>query len=274
MLKFKRIAVILYFLSLALPALSMASEKQAETVDRIYADPARSRMKFTPAPNAFLVEMTRRLKPGRALDVGMGQGRNAIYLVQQGWQVTGFDLAETGVRQAREQAASLGLKLDAQVRNAADFDFGTDKWDLVVLCYVNAREWLDRVRQSVRPGGVVILEYYHRDTAKMRPMPSKDRSARNSSAFGSNELLQLFSGFRILHYEDVLGVPDWKNPWPNEEDRLVRLVAQKEGAAPDGCSWRGTPYPEGGEVCYDGKLLQCGGAGWDFGGNCVLEMNR
>ena len=62
---------------------------------------------YNPAPNAFLVEVARDLKPGRALDVGMGQGRNAIYLAQQGWNVTGVDISDEGIRQAKEQARKL-----------------------------------------------------------------------------------------------------------------------------------------------------------------------
>src|SRR2546426_936208 len=59
---------------------------------------------FSRKPNAFLVEMARQRKPGRALDVGMGQGRNSIFLAQQGWDVTGFDPADVGVRQAKAEA--------------------------------------------------------------------------------------------------------------------------------------------------------------------------
>jgi hypothetical protein len=49
---------------------------------------------FNTRPNAFLVETAKSRKPGTALDVGMGQGRNSIWLAQQGWDVTGFDPAE------------------------------------------------------------------------------------------------------------------------------------------------------------------------------------
>ena len=51
---------------------------------------------FNTSPNAFLVAVTKGLKPGRSLDVGMGQGRNTIYLAQQGWDSAGFDPAEQG----------------------------------------------------------------------------------------------------------------------------------------------------------------------------------
>jgi SAM-dependent methyltransferase len=66
---------------------------------------------FNTAPNDFLVAVTKALKAGRALDVGMGQGRNTIYLAQRGWDSVGFDPADRAVAAAREQAARLGVKI-------------------------------------------------------------------------------------------------------------------------------------------------------------------
>ena len=53
---------------------------------------------FNTSPNAFLAEMIKGVKPGRSLDVGMGQGRNTIYLAQQGWDSVGFDPADRARR--------------------------------------------------------------------------------------------------------------------------------------------------------------------------------
>jgi 2-polyprenyl-3-methyl-5-hydroxy-6-metoxy-1,4-benzoquinol methylase len=88
---------------------------------------------FNTSPNSFLVAVTKGLKPGRSLDVGMGQGRNTIYLAQQGWDSVGFDPAERAVAAAREQATKLGVKMTAQVARAEDFDWGDARWDLIVL---------------------------------------------------------------------------------------------------------------------------------------------
>src|SRR5215469_3204795 len=52
-------------------------------------------------PNAFMTTACKQLRPGHALDVCMGNGRNSIYLASHGWQVTGFDVAETGLSAAR-----------------------------------------------------------------------------------------------------------------------------------------------------------------------------
>jgi hypothetical protein len=56
------------------------------------------RPRFNVMPNAFLVQMAEPRQPGTALDVGMGQGRNSLWLARQAWQVTGFDPATQGPR--------------------------------------------------------------------------------------------------------------------------------------------------------------------------------
>src|SRR5437016_8333708 len=80
--------------------------------------------RFNIKPNAFLMEIAKTRKPGTALDVGMGQGRNSIWLAQQGWDVTGFDPAEKAVALAQETARKLGVNLKTEVKGIEDFDFG------------------------------------------------------------------------------------------------------------------------------------------------------
>jgi hypothetical protein len=62
--------------------------------DRTYASP---KPRFNTAPNALLVEAVAERRPGSALDVHMGQGRNAVFLAAKGWRVTGFDFSAEGV---------------------------------------------------------------------------------------------------------------------------------------------------------------------------------
>ena len=107
--------------------------------------------------STYRVEMTRQRKPGRALDVGMGQGRNSIFLAQQGWDVTGFDPADVGVRQANAEADRLGLKIHADITTFEQFDFGEDRWDLIVLTYEPTKAIAPKVGRALRPGGAVIV---------------------------------------------------------------------------------------------------------------------
>jgi SAM-dependent methyltransferase len=171
---------------------------------------------FNRQPNAFLVRITRNVRPGTALDVGMGQGRNAIYLAQQGWTVTGFDPAEQAVAAAQAQAANLGVKLTAVPVDDSHFDFGKDRWDLIVLSYVGAREFVARVHDSLKPGGMVVVEAFHRDATKNSPIGG-------AVVFDTNELLKLFEHFRVVHYEDVEDVADFGM----QKVRVVRLAAEK-----------------------------------------------
>jgi SAM-dependent methyltransferase len=171
---------------------------------------------FSMAPNAFLVQMTKGLRPGRALDVGMGQGRNTIFLAQQGWESVGFDPADRAVAAAQEQAARLGVKITTHVARAEDFDWGDAQWDLIVLSYVGAREYVANVLRALRPGGMVLIEAFHRDATKTHPIGS-------AVVFDTNELLKLYGGLRVVRYEDTEGTGDFGL----EPTRVVRLFAQK-----------------------------------------------
>ncbi len=82
---------------------------ETDYYSRYYLD---SNSNFSHAPNRFLMQMVKGRQPGVALDYGMGQGRNSIYLASLGWQVWGFDPAEAGVAIARKQAKDLGLTLN------------------------------------------------------------------------------------------------------------------------------------------------------------------
>ena len=172
---------------------------------------------FNTQPNAFLVEMVKGRLPGAALDVGMGQGRNALYLAQQGWSVTGFDPADKAVAQANANAAKLGVKLTTVVQGSEDFDFGESRWDLIVLSYVTVRDITDRVVRALKPGGIVVVEAFHRDVTRQRPVGG-------GVVFDSNELLTLFAKLRVLRYEDA----DATSDFGGAGSRAVRLCAMRE----------------------------------------------
>jgi 2-polyprenyl-3-methyl-5-hydroxy-6-metoxy-1,4-benzoquinol methylase len=158
--------------------------------------------RFNTNPNAFLVDMVKGRKPGTALDVGMGQGRNSVWLAQQGWEVTGFDPAERAVALARANAAKLGVKINTEIKGYEEFDFGENRWDLVLLSYVGAREMNSVVTRSLKPGGIVIVEAFHRDAAKTTPIGS-------AVVFDAAEVPSLFHELRVVRYEEPLAVTDF-----------------------------------------------------------------
>jgi SAM-dependent methyltransferase len=185
---------------------------EGELYNRLYTGPAE----FNTQPNQLLVEAVDGVQPGTALDVGMGQGRNSLYLASKGWRVTGFDVAEVGLEKAREEAGRLGLKVDAVHASDDEFEFGHERWDLIAIIYALEKRSVHRVRDALKPGGLIVVEAGHSETSGA------------PFEYDSNELLELFNGFRILRYEDRAGHYDW-GP---ESIRLVRFIAQKPLPAP------------------------------------------
>jgi SAM-dependent methyltransferase len=146
----------------------------------------------------------------------MGQGRNTIYLAQQGWDSVGFDPADRAVAAAQDQAKQLGVKITTHIAKAETFDWGESAWDLIVLSYVGAREFKTQVTRALRPGGMVVVEAFHRDATKSGPIGG-------AVVFDTNELLTLFSDLRVVRYEDATAPADFGRG----ETRVVRLAAVK-----------------------------------------------
>jgi SAM-dependent methyltransferase len=173
---------------------------------------------FNLKPNQLLVDTVKGRKPGTALDVAMGQGRNAVYLATQGWKVTGVDISDEGMRMAKEAAAAQKLKLDTVTADLDKYDFGKDRWDLVTLIYAgsNADE-VQRILPSIKKGGLFVCEYFHADS---------EVAKTGAGGWATGKLAELFTkagGFKILR-DDVV---DDNADWGQRKTKLVRFVAQR-----------------------------------------------
>jgi SAM-dependent methyltransferase len=170
---------------------------------------------FNRKPNLLLTKAIEKVTPGKALDVGMGEGRNAIYLAKLGWEVTGIDRAEGALALARQQAIEQGVKITPILQTAEEFDWNRERWDLVALIYFNAvRQNIAKVRESLRPGGLVVVEAF------LAPTGSLGRGVE----YEPGELRKLFTdGFEIISYEEAEGIADYGQ----KRKQLVRLVGSR-----------------------------------------------
>jgi len=121
---------------------------------------------FGQAPNLFLTEQAHRLRPGmRALALGDGEGRNGVWLAEQGLAVTALDWSATGMARAGALARARGVALDCVVADAAAWAWPDAAFDLVAWVFVHLPP-ADRgavaagVRRALRPGGWLVLECF------------------------------------------------------------------------------------------------------------------
>jgi SAM-dependent methyltransferase len=173
--------------------------------------------------NSLLEEAVRTIRPGKALDVTVGQGRNAVFLALRGWDVTGFDVSEEALSRAGDATRRSGVSIHAVQSTSEAFDYGVDRWNLLLLSYawapVSDPAFAARLKQSLRNGGLVVFEHFLHD--------GPDAAPKAVGAPDPGELPKLFAGFEILYYEEVKRVPDWKEVLGGALPRLVRMIARK-----------------------------------------------
>ncbi|MBL8752820.1 MAG: class I SAM-dependent methyltransferase [Planctomycetes bacterium] len=116
-------------------------------------------------PNEFLRGNASHLPRGSLLCIGDGEGRNGVWLAQQGHTVTSVDLSAVGLDKAQQLARQRGVHLTTQPADLATFDLGEERWHAVVsiFCHLPSalrRDVYRRIVRALRPGGVVLLESY------------------------------------------------------------------------------------------------------------------
>lgn len=173
---------------------------------------------FSTAPSPLLMAAVQGRTPGAALDIGMGQGRNAVALAKQGWTVTGIDISDEGLAVAKANASMAGVPLTAVHATDAQFDYGRNRWDLIAVIYgpgsTADERFVQRLSDALKPGGIVVVESFASPKTAARRRPVDIDPA---------DLLRAFAGFRLLRFEDADGVSEW-DP---QTTSLVRMIAQK-----------------------------------------------
>jgi SAM-dependent methyltransferase len=114
-------------------------------------------------PNRFVVtELEGRSPPGSALDLACGEGRNAIWLAERGWNVTGVDFSDVAVERARQLAARRGLQAEWLTADLATYQPKDEAYDLVLIAYLQLgaeelRAVLTRAVAALAPRGEMLL---------------------------------------------------------------------------------------------------------------------
>ncbi len=191
---------------------------------------------FTREHSISLVEAIRDIPPGKALDVAMGDGRNTLFLARNGWETTGFDIADVALDTARARASRENLNVEIITASYEAFDFGSEKWDLIAVMYADAicggccaydDEFIATVIRALKPGGRVVYEGPTR-----KGLIEMEPEAANYP-FGckeNNDIKNAFLNtgvFEIIHFSVETGISDWDPSGRFEPVEMIYMIAEK-----------------------------------------------
>jgi SAM-dependent methyltransferase len=174
----------------------------------------RKQVGFRTTVNRFLAEWAKGKKPGTALDLLSGQGRNAVWLATQGWKVTAVDISDAGLEITAKAALAAKTRVTTVLADIDTWDLGKDRWDLVTLIYAGSNHALiERIKPSIKKGGWFVAEFFGKDAT----------AGTGIGGFSPGELAALFPGWKIEKDEVVEDVADWGL----RKQKVARFAAQK-----------------------------------------------
>jgi len=124
-------------------------------------------------PNEFLANAADKIPKGRVLCVAEGEGRNAVFLAEQGYDVIAVDASSVGLEKARKLATERGVSIETIVSDLGQYDIEPESLEGVVSIFAHVpppvrKELHKKIVNGLRPGGVLILEAYRPDQLKYK----------------------------------------------------------------------------------------------------------
>lgn len=149
---------------------------------------------------------------GKALDLAMGEGQNAVFAAGRGYDVTGVDISEAGIRKALALAKEQNVRITAVAADIDAYRIRENEYDLILCFYFLDRRLFPEIRNALKPGGLLFYETFTADHLK-------HGAFKREWTLEPNELLKAFGDLRVLKYQEV----------DQGEKACASLIAQKPG---------------------------------------------
>ena len=190
-----------------------------------YAEPGYA---YGTEPNAFLVSQKKYLKPGgKALAVADGEGRNGVWLAQQGLDVLSVDASEVGLRKTQELAADRGVAIRTEKVDLTTWKWPEQKFDVVAAIFIHfppevRARMHRRMFEALKPGGVLILEAFTPEQ-----LTYKSGGPPVAEMLYTADMLRIdFAGGEILFIEEAIAELTEGN-YHRGAGAVVRLVLRR-----------------------------------------------
>ncbi|MCL0070162.1 class I SAM-dependent methyltransferase [Dehalococcoidia bacterium] len=161
-------------------------------------------------PDHALREYATLVPDGTVLDLGVGDGRNALFFAKMGYEVEGVDISQTAVELCVERAKKANLKVKAEVRDLKEVDIPQGKYSLIIAAWVlnffkktEAEEIIKRIRNGLKKDGFVYIGVfsindpgYERATKSLKVV---EECTFFSHYFTKEEVLSPFAGLKVIY---------------------------------------------------------------------------
>jgi 2-polyprenyl-3-methyl-5-hydroxy-6-metoxy-1,4-benzoquinol methylase len=150
------------------------------------------------SPAAFLSKNYHFIPFGsKVLDIGMGEGQNAVFLAQKGYRVTGIDISTVAIRKAQFLAKEYGVNIKAITGSVNQYKFKKASFDAILIFHFVDKKVIEMAKEWLKPGGILIMEAYTKEQKD-----KLDDNKMSNSFVRPGELLSIFNNERILKFEE------------------------------------------------------------------------
>ena len=163
-------------------------------------------------PAAYLKESIGKLPKGKALDIAAGEGRNAVFLAENGCDVDAVDISAIGLKKAAKLAAEKNCQINTVVADLTTYKIEANTYDVIVNFYYLQRDLFPQIIAGLKEDGVVVFETFTTDHLQI------NSKMKREYCLEKNELKKAFSELEIIEYKEITT--------PNKA--VARLIARKK----------------------------------------------
>ncbi|MBI4041058.1 MAG: class I SAM-dependent methyltransferase [Deltaproteobacteria bacterium] len=167
-----------------------------EMWDQFYG---KAEFQYSQEPIDLLKNYHPYLRKGKALDLAMGEGRNAIFLARQGFHVLGLDISDVAIQKAKKWAYLENVPIEVKAVDVDMYVFPLMRFDTIILSYFKPiPRYYSEIARALVQGGTVAIENYTTEQLVRTPIAG----FCNQDYFYPNELLKNLKELQILYYHE------------------------------------------------------------------------
>lgn len=171
-------------------------------------------------PAKFLAENYNYLRAqSSVLDMGVGEGRNAVFLAQKGHKVTGIDISSIAIKKAHQLARENKVKINTILGSMDKYPIKENTYDAIICFYYVDHSLNEKMLKWLKPGGILIYESYNMLEYNKKILAKHKNSEKRDQYLKQGELLNMFPKMRVLKYEEPL----------HESHFRASIILKKEG---------------------------------------------